>query len=195
MKKNIMYHFFLFCFLAAWSAGIAEESQEYPISSDSTINMMSPEEIVNIQDSIFMIINHNYMKIKPIVQKSCFDCHSEYTEYPWYYKLPLINGMIKEHVKEGREYLDFSYDFPFSGKDDILEILENIKEEVQKEDMPLFSYRLIHWGKLIKGVQQDSLFEWVDNSVLILTNFYNEAGIPIEADDDSLGSDDDEDED
>ena len=118
-----------------------------------------------------------------MIQNSCFDCHSDNTEFPWYYKLPIINGMIKDHIKEGREHVDFSNDFPFTGKDNILEIMKDIKEEVEDEGMPLLSYRLMHWGKLIQGTQQDSLFDWIDSSIIMIKGYYQTSGIPFEDED------------
>ncbi|UCG61451.1 MAG: heme-binding domain-containing protein [Candidatus Zixiibacteriota bacterium] len=131
-------------------------------------------ELTLKQDSVFALINEGYATIKHIFEHSCFDCHTDATDYPWYHKLPLVKGMIDDHIAEGREHLDMSNDFPFSGEGNVLELLEEIKEEIEDEEMPLRSYRLLHWGTLIDGKQRDSVFQWIDSSVSILTDFYDQ---------------------
>lgn len=132
-------------------------------------------------DSIYAVINSNYQTIKPIFEKSCFDCHTAKTDYPWYHSLPIISGMIDDHIKEGREHLDMTDDFPFKSKENLEEIMEEIKEEIEKNDMPLFSYRLMHWGTAIEGDTQDSVFQWIDNSLLMIEQFYQTIDIPVDS--------------
>ncbi|UCE25597.1 MAG: heme-binding domain-containing protein [Candidatus Zixiibacteriota bacterium] len=135
---------------------------------------LSLQQLVEKQDSVFALINLMYRPVRPILRHSCFDCHSDSTEYPWYHKLPLIKGMIDDHISEAREHLDLTHDFPFSGKGSSLELLEEIKHEIEEEKMPLLSYRLLHWGTLIEGGQRDSLFAWIDSTAAILDDFFGE---------------------
>ena len=39
---------------------------------------------------------------------SCFDCHSNETEWPWYSNIAPFSWRIQSHVDEGREVLNFS---------------------------------------------------------------------------------------
>lgn len=134
-------------------------------------------ELTLKQDSVFALINESYADIKHIFEHSCFDCHTDGTAYPWYHKLPLIKGMMDDHIAEGREHLDMSDGFPFTGKGNALELLEEIKKEIENEEMPLTSYRLLHWGTLIEGEQRDSVFQWIDSSTAILTDFYSKFNV------------------
>ncbi len=145
--------------------------------SDST--SLDPQQVQHMQDSVFVIINQHYQSVRPIFEHSCFDCHSKYTKYPWYHKLPLIKGLIDSDIKEASEQVDFSADFPFTGEDPLLLILRHLKQEIKEGDMPPWNYRLMHWGKLIEGARQDSVFQWIDNTESMLTEFYQAAGIPI----------------
>src|SRR3989344_3170613 len=49
-------------------------------------------------------------EIKPIFQKKCFDCHSNYTRYPWYYKVGVGKDIIDEDIREGKIRMDMSRD-------------------------------------------------------------------------------------
>ncbi len=134
---------------------------------------LTVQEAVIKKDSVFTLINQRYQSVKLILENSCFDCHSKSTDYPWYHSIPIISGMIDDHIAEGLEHLDMSQDFPFAGNEDGLKLLGEIKEEIEEDEMPLFSYRLLHWGKLIEGGQRDSLFSWIDETTLTLNDFFD----------------------
>ena len=120
------------------------------------------------QDSVYATINNNYQTVRHIFRKSCFDCHSDATKYPWYHVLPFIGGMIDDDIKEAKEHLDLSNDFPFGGRATQIERLREIREEIADGDMPILSYRFMHWGLLIEGKKQDSVFLWIDESIRLL---------------------------
>jgi len=106
--------------------------------------------------------------VRHIFEYSCFDCHSSFTSYPWYYNIPGINGMIDEDVAEALEHFDLTKDFPFISEHSQLDLLVDIKKEISSGDMPLMSYRTMHWGRLIEDEKQDSVFEWIDSSITLL---------------------------
>ena len=121
-----------------------------------------------IQDSVYAAINDNYQTVRYIFKNSCFDCHTDSTKYPWYHVLPLIGGMIDDDIEEAKTHLDMSNDFPFGGHATQIDQLTEIKEEIKEGKMPILSYRLTHWGLLIEGEKQDSVFLWIDESIKML---------------------------
>lgn len=118
--------------------------------------------------AVYSQINQEYLKIKPILEYSCFDCHSNKTDYPWYHSIPGVKGLIDEDVEHGLKHLDMSVDFPFIGEGSQVDMLREMKEEVESGNMPLLSYRLMHWCTKIEGAKQDSLFQWIDSSIVRL---------------------------
>ena len=126
-------------------------------------------------DSVYELINTSYQSVRPIFEKSCFDCHSSFTDFPWYHSLPLVGSMLDDHVKEGRKHLDLTGDFPFGGHGDQAEHLKDIKDEIESGDMPLWSYRLMHWGTAIEGERRDSVFAWIDESLKLLQSHGEES--------------------
>jgi hypothetical protein len=48
--------------------------------------------------------------------------------------------------------------------------LGDIKEKIEEDEMPLLSYRMMHWGRLIEGARRDSVFEWIDTSLALINN-------------------------
>lgn len=134
-------------------------------------------------DMAYAKVNSRFEEVRPIFEKSCFDCHSKFTDYPWYHSLPLVKGFLDGHIKEAREHLDMSDDFPFGGHASQLEQLQEIKNEIEEGGMPPWSYRIMHWGLMIENERRDSVFRWIDESLTQIEAAYREAGIPIPDDD------------
>lgn len=193
MKYQKLAGLLLFVILALLIT-TAVSSEEEDDNADETTSEVMREALSDsnqiVLDSIYAVINTNYQSIKPIFEKSCFDCHSSKTDFPWYHSLPIIKGMLDDHVKEGKEHLDMTNDFPFTSKENLEEVMEDIKTEIKDNEMPLFSYRLMHWGTAVEGEQQDSVFQWIDNSLLMIEQFYQTIDLPME-----VGQDVDEEED
>lgn len=149
----------------------ADDSNQADVEAEVTVH-----EFVMKQDSVFSLINTRYQVVKPILKHSCFDCHSDSTDYPWYYKLPIVKGFIDDDIAEGLKVLDLTHDFPFAGQGSQMEMLGEIKEEIEEGGMPILSYRMLHWGTLIEGEKRDSVFQWIDSATSVLKNFYEQHG-------------------
>ena len=160
MNKRILYVLLLTVLLLA--VGLSADEDEK--------NTSVPD--IQLPDSVIAIINLSFETVKPILTYSCYDCHSDQTNKPWYFDLPIINGFLSGHIKEAREKLDFTYGFPFHGKGSQLEILYELRGEVQDKEMPILSYRMMHWGRLIEGDKQDTLFAWIDSTAALLDIYY-----------------------
>lgn len=139
--------------------GLAIQAED---ESESTATAPAATQSVR---QVYQAINADLQTIKPILKRSCFDCHTRFTDYPWYHKLPLISSMLDDHIKEGREHLDMSDGFPFTGKEAPDELLVDMKHQIEEGEMPLWSYRLVHWGTSIEGERRDSVFAWIDSTL------------------------------
>lgn len=85
-------------------------------------------------------------KSDEMLRRACFDCHSNETRYPWYYRLPFINLSMGHNIDEGREELNFSSWDQMSAKKRMKMLKESL-EEMQEGEMPTFGYKLVHWGE------------------------------------------------
>ena len=100
--------------------------------------------------------------LKPIIQKACYDCHSNETRWPWYAYVAPISFLIVKHVQDGREEVNFStwdkYDL-----DKKLDILEEIEEKVRKDKMPLKQYVWIHKDARLTPQEKEDIIRWARN--------------------------------
>lgn len=94
-----------------------------------------------------------------VLHKACYDCHSNHTEYPWYNNIQPVALWLADHVKEGKEELNFSEFGTFKTKRK-LKKLKEIVHEVEEGDMPLSSYTLIHNEAKLTPQEKQMLIDW-----------------------------------
>ena len=99
-------------------------------------------------------ISH-YVLVPDTVQKilitSCYDCHSNYTVYPWYVNVNPVGLWLKNHIDDGKRAINFS-DLSGMSKKKLDHRMKDIAEQVDSMEMPLTSYTFIHgYAKLNSG--------------------------------------------
>lgn len=94
-------------------------------------------------DEDFLTVYEADEQTKNIIKNSCYDCHSNETVYPWYSNIAPISWMIKHHVDEGKEHVNFST-FSKYNKEQKEHILEECIEVLEHKEMPLVGYTVFH---------------------------------------------------
>ena len=97
--------------------------------------------------------------VMAILKKSCYDCHSNHTEYPWYDHITPVNWWVANHIKEGKFELNFNEFGSYSTKKQ-LKKMEEIGETVEKGQMPLSSYLVMHGDAALDSDQKELLVSW-----------------------------------
>lgn len=101
--------------------------------------------------------------VQGILKKSCFDCHSNQTEYPWYTYIQPVGWWMDSHVRKGKEELNFS-EFGSYSKRRQMSKLKSIAESIEDETMPLPSYALIHKKAKLSNEEKGLILNWVKNT-------------------------------
>ena len=96
-----------------------------------------------------------------MLQYSCYDCHSNHTNYPWYININPAGLWMRQHILYGKKAINFS-DLSGFTKKKIMHRLGDIAEEVEKEDMPLPSYTFIHRKARLDSGQIKLIKAWTD---------------------------------
>ena len=81
--------------------------------------------------------------VAAILKVSCYDCHSNNTRYPWYSVLQPGAWFMARHIKKGKEELNFDEFNNYSKRRKKAKI-KSITSQIEKEEMPLKSYLLLH---------------------------------------------------
>lgn len=98
--------------------------------------------------------------VSAILKRSCFDCHSNQTVWPWYTNITPINWWIVDtHVEHGREHHNFN-EWGKMNEKDRDHMFDEICEEVEKDAMPLPSYLILHGDARLSESQKRTLCDW-----------------------------------
>ncbi|MCX7610908.1 MAG: heme-binding domain-containing protein [Ignavibacterium sp.] len=97
-------------------------------------------------------------KVKEVISRACYDCHSNNTEWKWYSKVAPMSFLISYDVKEGREHLNFTEWDYYSMNEE--KVKQEIWEEVLKERMPPWSYRVVNPKGKLSEEDKRTLREW-----------------------------------
>ena len=97
--------------------------------------------------------------IQIVLKKSCYDCHSNNTVYPWYANIQPVGWWLQNHVNEGKRELNFS-EFGSYPEKKAKHKFEEIEEMVNEGEMPLTSYTLIHGDAKLTAEQSSALASW-----------------------------------
>jgi Haem-binding domain len=97
--------------------------------------------------------------VASLMRAACYDCHSHQTKYPWYSYIAPVSFWIANHIKEGRDHLNFATwsDYP---ADKAAHKLEECYEEVEQGHMPIDSYTWMHKEAKLSDAQRAKLVEW-----------------------------------
>ena len=103
-------------------------------------------------------------EVESILKTACYDCHSNYTIYPWYAEVQPVAAWLANHVDEGKRKLNFSTltTRPIAVQN---HKLEEVIEMVREGEMPLDSYTWVHRDAILTQVQKDALVGWAQTTM------------------------------
>jgi len=98
-------------------------------------------------------------EVSAIIERSCYDCHSHQTRWPWYSHLEPVSWFLVDHVIDGRKHLNFSEWGSYNAKR-MHHKLEEIDEQVKTGEMPLKSYLPLHPAARLSPEDVRALLAW-----------------------------------
>lgn len=97
--------------------------------------------------------------VQIILQRSCNDCHSNNTHYPWYSNIQPVYWWLQKHINDGKKELNFSTFARYTPKRQVHKLNETI-EQIKSGEMPLNSYLWIHHDAQLDTADQKILTDW-----------------------------------
>ncbi len=88
-----------------------------------------------------------------IMERVCYTCHSNETDYPVYMRIAPLSWVAAQHVNEGRAHLNFSEQPLDTINPDLLVAM------IRADVMPPPAYRLTHPEANLTDAQKDRLIE------------------------------------
>jgi hypothetical protein len=102
---------------------------------------------------------HADAKVMKILQKSCYDCHSNQTHWSVYSKIAPFSFGVVSHVEDGRKALNFS-EYAKIPQEIKVARLKRAISTVKLELMPLGSYTLFHPQATLNTQEKKTLIEF-----------------------------------
>ena len=100
--------------------------------------------------------------VQDVLKKSCYDCHSNNTSYPWYNNIQPVAWWLQNHIKGGKHELNFNEFASYAPKKQYKK-LKSIIDSQKEGWMPLDSYLWIHKDAILSQDQKDHLIKWADS--------------------------------
>jgi hypothetical protein len=107
----------------------------------------------------------SHLQVSPqaaaIMDRSCNDCHSNKTRWPWYANVAPVSWFVIGHVDDGRRDMNFS-NWGSYDKDKQSRRLRDMCELVQDGEMPLSTYTPLHPGSTLSAEDKKMLCDWAN---------------------------------
>ena len=100
--------------------------------------------------------------VMQILRNSCYDCHSNEVKWPWYSNVAPMSWLVAYDVDEAREHMNFSEWASYSTEDKA-EDIEEIWEEVEEGNMPLWYYVPLHPEAKLSDNDKEIIKNWVQS--------------------------------
>jgi len=112
-----------------------------------------------------------------IAKRSCYDCHSNQTTWPWYSYVAPFSWYTINHVEEGRARLNFedvaaTLAQPRRGEGGeggeqttVAELAENSAETINNGEMPPSYYTLIHKDAILSAADKEALIAGINQAL------------------------------
>jgi hypothetical protein len=100
--------------------------------------------------------------VAALLQRACYDCHSNNTKYPWYAEVQPAGWWLASHVNDGKRHLNFSEFAAYTPKRAKTKAGE-IVDEIEEQKMPLKSYTWMHPEARLTAEEIKLIIAWAED--------------------------------
>ncbi|MBT8206650.1 MAG: heme-binding domain-containing protein [Acidimicrobiia bacterium] len=102
-------------------------------------------------------------EVRSVLRQSCYDCHSNESNWPWYSYVAPVSWLVAKDVREGREHLNFSTWDRYT-TDERSEFVAEAYEEAVEGEMPLPIYLTMHNDARLSREDRQVLHDWAQGT-------------------------------
>ena len=102
-------------------------------------------------------------EVKTILDRSCHNCHSNDTVWPWYAHVAPVSWLMVGDVNAAREDMNLS-EWGDANADAQRDTLLEVCRQVKKAAMPLSSYTLLHREAALSAADVTTLCNWSEQA-------------------------------
>lgn len=101
--------------------------------------------------------------VKTLLQNACYDCHSNNTNYPWYSNIQPMAWLMSNHIRAGKEELNFSVFGNYPARRQINK-LKGIANQIKDGEMPIASYKMMHRSANLTKEDKVLIGNWMNKT-------------------------------
>jgi len=120
-------------------------------------------EVIEDNPDDFLINNEVSGEMATLLRTSCYDCHSNETQYPWYSYVAPVKFLIARDTKLGRGHLNLS-EWQSLDKSEKAEAYYEMAEEVSDGEMPMKIYPIMHAKANLTSDQRNAFATWAETA-------------------------------
>jgi hypothetical protein len=102
--------------------------------------------------------------VEKILKRSCYDCHSNQTVWPWYSNIAPVSWLVAKDVREGRKDMNFSTWGKLSDNKKS-KLLSEICDLISENEMPLPVYLIMHSEAKLSDEDKKILCDWASEEL------------------------------
>ncbi|MCL6524418.1 MAG: heme-binding domain-containing protein [Thermoflavifilum sp.] len=99
------------------------------------------------------------MNVLMDLNTACYNCHSNYTTYPWYFHIQPVGWWMNGHIEEAKKHVNFS-EFALYPPDQAKKKFHAIYEVMRDHTMPIDSYLWMHKEAHLTDEQYRQVADW-----------------------------------
>jgi Haem-binding domain len=96
--------------------------------------------------------------VDAILARSCRNCHSNETQWPWYSYVAPASWAVIHDVNEGRAHMNLS-EWTHTAEEGA-DLLDSACKQVRRGSMPMASYTWIHRSAVLSDADKKALCRW-----------------------------------
>jgi hypothetical protein len=101
--------------------------------------------------------------VAAVFERSCKDCHSYRTVWPWYSSVAPISWLVIHDVNEGRGKMNLS-EWSGYNSEEAHTLLNHMCREVSEDGMPIFAYKVIHRDAVLSDADKKAICDWTQRA-------------------------------
>ncbi len=98
--------------------------------------------------------------VQASLMRSCGDCHSDQTTWPWYSHVAPVSWMVVDDVNQGRRHMNFQDWEAQPSPKQANDVLADVCKEIRQNAMPPFTYRIAHKNVKLTQPESDAICAW-----------------------------------
>lgn len=102
-------------------------------------------------------------RVRLVLERSCKNCHSNETAWPWYSHVAPLSWWIARDVHRARKAMNFSEWGRYSTKRKE-DKLEEMCDQVTNGDMPDSMYLLVHREAVVTPQERNAVCQWTEDA-------------------------------